>query len=119
MIYAEITRSGKDPVFVQLLNGVAVGESHNVAVMDSVRSPELLAGLARRDRRDQADSARRSTKRWRSIATAESWNGNRAVLANRFGFRLDGVAVAGATGGSWRAFQPGARFLIGSMLSSA
>ena len=58
MIYAEITRSGKDPVFVQLLNGVAVGESHKVAVMEMSGPPELLAGLARRYRRDQADSAR-------------------------------------------------------------
>ena len=48
MVYAEITRGGKDPVFVPLLQGVAVGESHNVAVMEMSGQPELVAGLARR-----------------------------------------------------------------------
>ena len=50
-----------------------------------------------------------STKRWRPIATAESWNGGRSVC-NRFAFRFDGVGVAAAKGGSWRAFAPGYRF---------
>ena len=110
MVYAEITRGGKDPEFVPLLQGIAVGESHKVAVLEmsgranwwrvwldgkAVTRPILLE---------------RSTNRWRPIATAESWNGNRAVC-NRFGFRFDGVAVAGSIGGSWRPFAPGHRFL--------
>ncbi len=51
----------------------------------------------------------KSTKRWRPIATAESWNGGQAVC-NAFAFRFDGVGVATATGGSWRAFTPGYKF---------
>jgi hypothetical protein len=110
MVYAEITRGGQAPVFVPLLQGIAVGESHRVAVLEmagranhwriwldgaAVTEPILLSN---------------STNRWRPIATAESWNGNRAVC-NRFGFRFDGVGVAAATGGSWRAFAPGHKFL--------
>jgi hypothetical protein len=110
MVYAEVTRPGKDPVFVPLKQSVAVGERHRVAVLEMsgkanwwrvwldgkpVTAPILLA---------------HSTNRWRPIATAESWNGNRTVC-NRFGFRFDGVAVAGSTGGSWRPFAPGHTFL--------
>lgn len=110
MVYAEMTRDGKDPVFVPLLQGVAVGESHKVAVLEmsgkanwwrvwldgkAATEPILLAN---------------STSRWRPIATAESWNGNRPVC-NSFGFRFDGVAVAGSIGGSWRPFTPGHKFL--------
>ena len=50
-----------------------------------------------------------STDRWRPIATAESWNGGRAVC-NSFAYRFDGVAVASAKGGSWRPFTPGFTF---------
>lgn len=109
MIYAEITRAGKDPVFVPVLENVEVGESHRVAVLEMsgrpnvwrvwvdgkpVTKPLLLPG---------------STERWRPIATAESWNGGSAVC-NSFSFRFDGVGVATTGGGGWRAFVPGFKF---------
>ena len=110
MVYAEITRSGQDPVFVPLLQGIAVGESHKVAVLEMSGRPNSwrvwLDGAAVTEPILLANS----TNRWRPIATAESWNGNRAVC-NRFGFRFDGVGVAASTGGSWRAFIPGVKFL--------
>ena len=58
MIYAEITRSGKDPVFVHSSSGVAVGESHHVAVMEMSGRPNYWRVWLDGDRRDQADSAR-------------------------------------------------------------
>lgn len=109
MVYAEITRGGRSPVFVPLLQNVQVGESHRVAVLElagrpnwwrvwldgkTVTEPVLLEG---------------STNRWQPIATAESWNGGRAVC-NTFAFRFDGVGVAAAPGGSWRPFAPGFLF---------
>ena len=110
MVYAEITRDGQDPVFVPLLQGIAVGESHRVAVLEMAGRPNYwrvwLDGAAVTEPILLANS----TNRWRPIATAESWNGNRAVC-NRFGFRFDGVGVASSNGGSWRAFRPGAQFL--------
>jgi len=110
MVYAEITRGGQDPVFVPLLQGIAVGESHRVAVLEMSGRPNYwrvwLDGAAV----TEPILLENSTNRWRPIATAESWNGNRAVC-NRFGFRFAGVGVASSNGGSWRAFQPGAKFL--------
>lgn len=109
MVYAEITRAGEDPVFVPVRENVATGESHTVAVLEMagrpnvwrvwvdgkpVTGPLLLPG---------------STGRWRPIATAESWNGG-TTACNSFAFRFDGVGVATAGGGGWRAFVPGFTF---------
>ncbi|MCY7304473.1 MAG: hypothetical protein LH654_15905 [Thermoleophilia bacterium] len=110
MVYAEVTRGGRDPVFMPLLRGIAVGESHTVSVLEMSNRPNYwrvwLDGTAVTEPILLANS----TNRWRPIATAESWNGNRAVC-NRFGFRFNGVSVAASTGGSWQAFAPGHRFL--------
>lgn len=110
MIYAEITRGGQTPVFVPLLQGIAVGESHKVAVLEMAGRPNhwrvWLDGAAVTEPILLANS----TSRWRPIATAESWNGNQGVC-NRFGFRFDGVGVAASKGGSWRPFSPGHKFL--------
>lgn len=108
MIYAEITRAGKDPVFLPVLENVALGESHRVAVLEAtpnvwrvwvdgkpVTEPLLLPG---------------SSGRWRPIATAESWDGG-ASTCNGFSFRFDGVRIATKSGGRWRTFVPGFRFL--------
>ena len=109
MVYAEITRGGREPVFVPLLQGVQTGESHRVAVVEMSGKPNWwrvwLDGQAVTEPVLLADS----TDRWRPIATAESWNGGRAVC-NSFAYRFDGVAVASAKGGSWRPFTPGFTF---------
>jgi hypothetical protein len=110
MVYAEITRGGQDPVFVPLLQDIQVGESHRVAVLEMSGRPNWwrvwLDGAAV----TEPILLPNSTKRWRPIATAESWNGGREVC-NRFAFRFDGVGVATSTGGSWRPFAPGFKFL--------
>jgi hypothetical protein len=109
MVYAEITRSGQEPVFVPLLQDVHVGESHRVAVLEISHRPNWwrvwLDGKAVTD----PVLLENSTNRWKPIATAESWNGGEAVC-NHFAFRFDGVGVAAATGGSWRPFAPGYEF---------
>ena len=91
MVYAEITRGGRDPVFVPLLQNVEVGESHNVAVIEMSGRPNYWRVWLDGTAVTKPILLENSTKRWRPIATAESWNGNRAVC-NRFGFRFDGVA---------------------------
>jgi hypothetical protein len=109
MVYAEITRAGQEPVFVPLVRGVQVGESHRVAVLEMSHRPNWwrvwLDGKAATD----PVLLENSTNRWKPIATAESWNGGQAVC-NRFAFRFDGVGVAAAAGGSWHPFAPGYRF---------
>jgi hypothetical protein len=109
MVYAEITRAGEEPVFVPLVQGVQVGESHRVAVLEMAHRPNWwrvwLDGKAATD----PVLLENSTNRWKPIATAESWNGGQGVC-NKFAFRFDGVGVAAAFGGSWRPFAPGYRF---------
>ena len=109
MVYVEITRGGQDPVFVPLVQNVQVGESHKVAVLEMSGRPNWWRVWL--DGKPATDPVllENSTNRWRPIATAESWNGGRAVC-NSFAFRFDGVGVAAATGGAWRPFAPGYKF---------
>ena len=109
MVYAEITRGGQQPVFVPLVQDVEVGESHKVAVLEMSGKPNWWRVWL--DGKPATDPVllENSTNRWRPIATAESWNGGRAVC-NSFAFRFDGVGVTAANGGSWRPFAPGFKF---------
>jgi hypothetical protein len=109
MVYAEITHGGQDPAFVPLLQNIQVGESHKVAVLEMSGKPNWWRVWLDGKAVTEPVLLENSTNRWRPIATAESWNGGRAVC-NSFGFRFDGVDVASATGGSWRPFAPGFKF---------
>lgn len=109
MIYAEITRAGKEPVFVPVLEGVEVGESHRVAVLEMSGRPNVWRVWVDGKPVTEPLLLPNSTKRWRPIATAESWNGGSSVC-NRFSFRFDGVGVATTSGGGWHAFVPGFKF---------
>lgn len=110
MVYAEITRDGQDPAFVPLLQDVKVGESHRVAVLEMSGKPNWWRVWLDGAPVTEPILLAHSTGRWRPIATAESWNGGKSVC-NHFGFRFEGVGVAQATGGSWRTFTPGFKFL--------
>lgn len=110
MIYTEITRSGKDPEFVPVLTDVAVGERHQVAVLEMAGRPNMWRVWVDGKPVTEPVLLPGSTKRWRPIVTAESWNGGSAAC-NTFSFRFDGVGVATTTGGAWRAFVPGFKFL--------
>lgn len=109
MLYAEVQRPGRDAQFVLLARRIAVGERHDVAVIEvagrrgvwriwldgrPVTEPITLQG---------------SHRLWKPIVTAETWNGG-TPACNRFGFRFDDVRVATVTDGSWRPFQPGFTF---------
>ncbi len=109
MVYAEITRGGREPVFVPLVQNVRVGESHRVAVLELAGRPNWWRVWLDGKAVLEPVLLENSSNRWRPIATAESWNGGRAVC-NTFAFRFDGVGVASTTGGSWQAFAPGFKF---------
>lgn len=110
MVYTEITRAGKAPVFIPLLQDVKLGESHQLAILEMYGRPGVWRVWL--DGRPVTEPVvlPGSHDRWKPIATAESWNGNVATC-NRFGFRFERVGVAKALGGSWRAFSPGYTFL--------
>lgn len=109
MLYAEITRAGRDPVFLPLSQSVAVGKSHRLAVLEMNRRPGVwrvwVDGVPATD----PIVLPGSHKRWKPIATAETWNGGTGAC-NRFGFRFERVGIAQSLGGSWRTFEPGFTF---------
>ena len=106
MIYAEIMRPGRDPVFLPLLENVRIGERHRLAVLEMNRRPGVWRIWLDGKPVTEPIVLPGSHKRWEPIVTGESWNGGVATC-NVFGFRFERVGVAGAPGGSWRMFQPG------------
>ena len=109
MIYAEITRAGRDPVFLPLVQSVQVGQSHRLAVLEMNRRPGVWRVWVDGAPVTDPIVLEGSHKLWKPIATAESWNGGVATC-NAFGFRFERVGVAQSLGGSWRTFEPGATF---------
>jgi hypothetical protein len=109
MVYAEITRAGRDPVFVPVLEGIQVGERHRLAVLEMNRRPGVWRVWV--DGKPVTDPVvlQGSHRIWKPIATAESWNG-RVATCNGFGFRFERVGTAQSLGGSWRTFAPGYTF---------
>jgi hypothetical protein len=109
MVYAEITRAGRDPVFLPLREDVKLGEKHQLAILEMNRRPGVWRVWL--DGRPVTDPIvlPGSHKRWQPMATGESWNGG-VQTCNGFRFRFERVGVAGALGGSWRPFVPGFRF---------
>lgn len=109
MIYAEVTRPGRDPVFLPLLENVQVGERHRLAVLEMNRRPGVWRVWV--DGKPMTDPIvlAGSHRIWKPIATAESWDGGVATC-NGFGFRFERVGTARSLGGSWRTFAPGYTF---------
>jgi hypothetical protein len=109
MLYAEITRPGREPVFLPLVESVQVGERHRLAVLEMNRRPSVWRIWLDGRPVTEPIVLPGSHKRWQPIVTAESWNGG-AATCNGFGFRFERVGIAGSLGGSWRVFQPGFTF---------
>ena len=112
VLYAEIERGGREPQFVLLEEGVPVGRSHRVAVLEMSGRPGWWRVWVDDEPATQPVHFRGSSGRWAPIATAESWNAGTASC-NAFGFRFERVSVSYGGGGSWRPFVPGHRFLDG------
>lgn len=109
IIYAEITRAGRDPVFLPLRTDVAVGESHRLAVLEMNRRPGVWRVWLDGQPVTDPIVLPGSHKIWQPLATAESWNGG-VQTCNGFGFRFERVGVAQSLGGSWQPFVPGYTF---------
>jgi hypothetical protein len=109
-LYAEITRPGHAPSFHLVEEGVPVGASRNVAVLEMANRPNWWRVWVDGDPVTKPIYLRGSSLRWAPIATAESWNGGEGAC-NAFSFRFEHVSVSRSLGGSWLAFKPGYRFL--------
>jgi hypothetical protein len=112
-IYAEITREGRDPRFVLIEQGVPIGRSHRLAVLEMSGRPGWWRIWLDGQAVTQPVRMRGSSGRWAPIATAESWNAGMAAC-NAFGFRFERVSVSYGGGGSWRPFVSGHRFRDGT-----
>lgn len=111
-IYAEVTREGRDPEFILIEQGVPVGRSHRIAVLEMSQRPGWWRIWVDDHAVAEPVHLRQSSGRWAPIATAETWNGGEATC-NGFGFRFERVSVSYGGGGSWRPFVAGHRFLDG------
>jgi hypothetical protein len=111
-IYAEITREGKDPEFILIEQGVPVGRSHRIAVLEMSGRPGWWRVWVDGQAATEPVHLRGSSGRWAPIATAETWDGGEAAC-NAFSFRFERVSVSYGGGGSWRPFVTGHRFLNG------
>ena len=109
-LYAEITREGRDPEFILIEEGVPVGRSHSVAVVEMAGRPGWWRVWMDGQAVAEPVRMRGSSGRWAPIATAESWTAG-TPTCNSFGFRFERVSVSYGGGGSWRPFVPGHRFL--------
>ncbi len=108
--YAEITRPGADPKFVELIPDVQPGQRVSVAVLEVAGRPDYWRVWLNGSPVTEPILLRGSSERWKPIATAESFMGG-SSSCNGFGFRFERVGVAGSKGGSWRTFVPGSRYL--------
>jgi len=109
-LYYEVARPGAAPRYSQLAEGVRPGERFRVAVLEMSGRPEHWRVWLNGRAVSAPVHLPGSTRRWRPIVTAESWSGGGSAC-NRFSYRFDGVRVAAASGGSWRPFVAGGRFL--------
>jgi hypothetical protein len=111
-VYAEIARDGRQPQFMLLREGLRIGESHRVAVLEMSGRPGWWRVWVDGNPATKPLRIEGSSGRWAPIATAESWNGGQGAC-NRFAFRFERVSVSEGGGGSWRPFVSGYQFLDG------
>jgi hypothetical protein len=109
-LYAEVTRPGRYPKFILVEEGIKVGESRSLAVLEMAGRPNWWRVWV--DRKPVTKPVRilGSSGKWAPIATAESFNGGTGAC-NRFAYRFESVLVSHGRGGAWKPFQSGHRFL--------
>jgi hypothetical protein len=110
LVYAEITRPGRRPQFVSLVEHVEPQQSFRLAVLEMAHRPSFWRVWLNGRPVTKPIHLPGSTNRWRPIATAESYD-NGTSSCNTFAFRFESVGVAQGRGGAWQTFRPGFTFL--------
>ncbi|HZB23735.1 MAG TPA: hypothetical protein VE444_07800 [Gaiellaceae bacterium] len=113
VLYAEIAREANERQLVVVDDDVVVGRPYRIAVLEVAGHPGWWRVWVDGVPATAKVHMQGTSGRWAAIATAESWNGG-TPSCNEFGFRFERVAVSHATGGSWRPFVSGHRFLDGT-----
>jgi hypothetical protein len=108
-LYYEVTTGGAAPRYHELAANVAPGRRQRVAVLEVAQRPDWWRVWLNGKPASKPIHLPGSSGRFEPIATAETWDGGTRVC-NRFKYRFEGLAVAGARGGSWRPFVHAHRF---------
>jgi hypothetical protein len=109
-LYYEVARAGRAPEYFEVEADIVPVARRKVAVLEMRGRPSWWRVWVGGRAVSAPVHLRGSHGKWRTIATAESWNaGTRACNAFRYAF--DRLALSGSPGGSWRAFHAGHRFL--------
>lgn len=108
-LYYEIARPGQTPVYRELMSDVQPGQRVRVAVLEMGRRPNHWRIWVNGEFVSEPVYLPRSSRRWRPIATAETWDGGRRAC-NGYGYRFERLRVATWRGGSWARFRSGHRW---------
>ena len=99
-VYYEVAQPGSEPKYVKLLNGVAPGASHRVAVLEVSGRRDVWRVWLDGSPASKPLYLPGSHGKWAPTATSETWDGG-VPSCNAFAYRFDGVKVA-ATSGAWQ-----------------
>jgi hypothetical protein len=113
VLYAEITREADEPELVVVDRAVVVGRPHRIAVLEVTGHPGWWRVWVDGEPVTAKVHMPGTSGRWAPIVTAESWNAGTSAC-NDFAFRFERVSVSANTGGTWRPFVSGHRFLDGT-----
>jgi hypothetical protein len=109
-LYYEIAQPGAAPRYTELSADISKLGSLRLAVLETAGQPGSWRVWVNGRAVTAPVHLPGSSGRWRPIVTAETWHAAGSAC-NRFRFDFTGVKVAAASGGSWRTFVSGQRFL--------
>jgi hypothetical protein len=108
-MYFEVNQPGASPTYTEVAATVATGTRHDVAAIEIAARPNWWRLWVDGAAVSPPLHLPGSSGRWNPIATAEAWDGGKAVC-NRFAYRFEHVSVAVRRGGSWTPVVVGSVF---------
>jgi len=107
-IYYEVARPNAAPQYVEVAQGVEVGASHRIAVLEMAHRRSWWRVWIDGRPASPPIELPGSHGTWAPQAVAESWNGG-MQSCNRYAFRFERILTAGGPGGRWQPFRSGVR----------
>lgn len=108
-IYYEVARPGGVPTYHEVATNLQPGRSHRVAVLEMWRRRNWWRVWVDGQPASKPIYLPASHKRWRPVATAESWGGG-VARCNTYSYRFEKVSIARHPGGTWSRLDSGTVF---------
>ena len=108
-LYYELSHGSAPPSYHEISTNVPSGTGARVAVLEISNRRDWWRVWVNERPVSRPIHLAGSSGRFAPIATAEAWDGGTRGC-NRFSYRFDALAVAGARGGSWQRFAWGHQF---------